>query len=176
MKKTFLFSFLILTFSTICHGENAMLSKGDSAPEFSMSDQNGTIHNLSDYKGKYYVVLIFYPGDETPVCTQQLCEIRDDYSGFTKKGAVVFGVNPASGKSHKKFAEKNNLQFPLLIDTKATVAARYKVKGVMMNQRTVFVIDKDGKIIYAQKGKPPIAEILSSIPESEETKVDLGID
>jgi peroxiredoxin Q/BCP len=144
-----------------------MLAIGSVAPEFSLVGQDNDTVSLSSYKDKNYVVLIFYPGDETPVCTQQLCEIRDDYSQFEQRGAVVFGVNPGSEKSHQKFVQKHSFQFKLLIDTKGAVAKLYSAKGALMNQRTVYVIDKEGKIVFAQRGKPPVANILSSIPQQK---------
>jgi peroxiredoxin Q/BCP len=144
-------------------------SIGDTAYLFSLMDENGATHNLADFKGSKHIVLIFYPGDETPVCTQQLCEIRDEYTAFTSNNAVVFGVNPASDKSHKKFSDKHKFQFPLLIDKDAVVAKAYGVKGAIMNKRFVFVIGPDGKIVFAKKGKPPVAEILQSINKSSGT-------
>jgi peroxiredoxin Q/BCP len=157
---------LFLSTATLSFGDD-MLSIGSPAPEFSLSGHDNDTVSLSSYKGKNYVVLIFYPGDETPVCTQQLCEIRDDYSRFEQRGAVVFGVNPASEKSHQKFVQKHSFQFKLLIDSKGVVAKLYSAKGALMNQRTVYVIDKEGKIVFAKRGKPPVAEILSSIPEQK---------
>jgi peroxiredoxin Q/BCP len=165
MKKTF----VLLLAAAFCTVFAKVPSVGDSAYLFSLQDENGTTHNLADFKGDKYIVLIFYPGDETPVCTQQLCEIRDDYAAFTGNNAVVFGVNPASDKSHKKFSEKNQFQFPLLIDQDAKVAKAYDVKGALMNKRYVFVIDPEGKIAFAKKGKPPVAEILQSIKKPEGT-------
>ena len=166
----------VLMLLSLSFGDNQMLNINDSAPEFSMLDQNGNSHNLSDFRGKQFVVLIFYPGDMTPVCTQQLCEIRDDYHAFSDNNAVVFGVNPASDKSHKKFATKNNLPFPLLIDNKMQTASKYKCKGAFMNQRTIYVIDKQGTIIYAKRGKPAVSEILASIKQTNENdlKIDLN--
>jgi len=139
-----------------------MLAVGDAAPGFSLKDEGGVVYNLENYKDKNFVVLIFYPGDQTPVCTAQLCAIRDEYAVFSDNGAVVFGINPASGKSHKKFSEKNKFQFPLLIDEKKKVADFYKAGGRMMNQRTVYVIGKDGRIVFAKRGKPEVAEIIGS--------------
>lgn len=155
--------FLMTCLFTICWGKTSMLTIGDTAPAFSIFDQNGALFNLSDFKDKKFVVLIFYPGDETPVCTQQLCAIRDNYDDFAKHDAVVFGVNPASDKSHQKFIKKNNLPFPLLIDVKSKVASEYQAKGALMNIRTVYVIDKNGKIVFAKRGKPSVAEIINSI-------------
>jgi peroxiredoxin Q/BCP len=76
-------------------------------------------------------------------------------------------VNPASEKSHQKFVQKHSFQFKLLIDSKGAVAKLYSAKGALMNQRTVYVIDKEGKIVFAKRGKPPVAEILSSIPQQQ---------
>ena len=148
-------------------GGDTMLVKGTEGPPFELKSAEGSVIKLSDYRGKNYVVLIFYPGDETPVCTKQLCEIRDDYTSFEKRGAVVFGINPASEASHNKFAGKHNFQFQLLIDEKSAVAAAYGAKGTIMNKRTVYVIDKAGKIVYAKRGKPPVSEILAAIPSPE---------
>ncbi len=157
----------IVAIFTICSGGEQVLSLGSDAPDFSLRAQDSSTVQLSEFKDKNSVVLIFYPGDETPVCTKQLCEIRDDYSAFINKGAVVFGINPGSEKSHQKFAQKHNFQFKLLIDEKGEVARSYKAKGKVMNQRTVYVINPQGKVIYAQRGKPPVSEILASIPSAD---------
>lgn len=167
MKSTIKTMLFLAGFTTICLGGEDMLKVGTDAPDFSLKSQNGSTVSLSEFKGKSSVVLIFYPGDQTPVCTKQLCEIRDDYSSFQKKGAVVFGVNPGSEKSHQKFVEKNNFQFPLLVDENGVVAKSYEAKGALMNQRTVYVIGPDGKIIYSKRGKPPVSEILASIPQEK---------
>ncbi|HMD67661.1 MAG TPA: redoxin domain-containing protein, partial [Chitinivibrionales bacterium] len=81
----------------------AMLDIGKTAPDFTLVSDKGDTVRLSDFRGNNYVVLIFYPGDQTPGCTKQLCAIRDDYAEFGKKGAVVFGVNPADAESHAQF-------------------------------------------------------------------------
>jgi peroxiredoxin Q/BCP len=159
MRNTLVFLLLVTLSSVFAK----VPSVGDTAYLFSLKDENGATHNMENFKGNKHIVLIFYPGDETPVCTKQLCEIRDEYAAFTSSNAVVFGVNPASDKSHKKFTDKNKFQFPLLIDQDATVAEAYGVKGALMNKRFVFVIGPDGKIVFAKKGKPPVAEILQSI-------------
>ena len=143
-------------------GKGAMLSIGSDAPDFSLLSDKGDTVKLSDFRGKNAVVLIFYPGDQTPGCTKQLCAIRDDYSQFGKKGAMVFGVNPADKNSHRKFAERQNYQFPLLVDDGQKVATLYGVNGMMV-KRTVFVVDKEGKIAYAKQGMPPNSEILAAI-------------
>lgn len=167
MKTKFKVVLWIAVFSSITLGAEPMLAIGSDAPEFSLSAQDGSTVRLSDFREKSSVVLIFYPGDETPVCTKQLCEIRDDYSSFSNKGAVVFGINPGSEKSHQKFAEKHDFQFKLLIDKNSDVAKNYKAKGKVMNQRTVYVINPQGKVVYAQRGKPPVSEILANIPSGD---------
>lgn len=144
-----------------------MLVTGTQAPDFSLQSDKGDIFKLSDYRGKKFVVLVFYPGDQTPGCTHQLCAIRDDYSKFQGKGAVVFGINPADKESHRRFVEKQHYQFPLLVDTDKKVAAQYGTNGLMI-QRTVYVIDKEGKIVYAKRGMPPDSEILASISGGKE--------
>ena len=167
---------IAIVFYSLSFGENQMLKINDIAPEFSLTDQNGITYKLGDFRDQKFVVMIFYPGDQTPVCTQQLCEVRDDYTSLTANDAVVFGVNPASDKSHKKFAEKNSLPFPLLIDSKMQVAMKYKAKGLVMNQRTVYVIGKDGRVIFAKRGKPAVTEILNSIKSvnGNDLKMDLN--
>ena len=144
-----------------------MLIPGTQAPEFSLQSDKGDLVKLSDYRGKNPVVLVFYPGDQTPGCTHQLCAIRDDYAKFQEKGAVVFGINPADKESHRRFVEKQHYQFPLLVDTDKKVAAQYGTDGFMI-QRTVYVIDKEGKIVYAKRGMPPDSEILQAISEKKE--------
>jgi peroxiredoxin Q/BCP len=166
----------VVLFAVVCYGGDTMLVKGDNAPLFELKSAEGTLVKLADFKGKKFVVLIFYPGDETPRCTKQLCEIRDDYTSFEKQGAVVFGVNPASEKSHAKFIKKNNFQFPLLVDEKGAVAALYGARGAMLNKRTVYVIGKNGKIIFAERGKPPVADILAAIPNGGVEKPAPAID
>lgn len=143
-----------------------MLEKGVVAPDFSLVSSDGDTVRLGDFKGKNYVVLIFYPGDETPGCTKQLCAVRDDYAGFKAKNVKVFGVNPGDIDSHKKFIKRHSFQFPLLIDENKKVAKEYGCEGVLMVQRTVFVIDPEGKVVFARRGMPSDKEILDAIPDT----------
>jgi len=152
----------VLIAGTQTSGEDTMLATGTTAPDFSLISDKGDTVKLSDYQGKNHVVLIFYPGDQTPGCTKQLCSIRDDYAQFKEKGALVFGINPADKDSHRLFAQKQGYQFPLLVDQGQKVAAVYGTKGMMV-KRTVFVVDLQGKIIYAKRGMPPDSEILAAI-------------
>ena len=141
-----------------------LLAVGSKAPDVTLKTATGEDVKLSEFVGKSAVVLVFYPGDETPVCTQQLCEIRDGYGRFAEKGAVVFGVNPATATSHEKFAEHRKLPFPLLVDDGGVATKLFGCAGFIMLQRTVYVIGKDGAIIYAKRGKPPVSEILNALP------------
>jgi peroxiredoxin Q/BCP len=175
MNRTITALLTLFCCAVFCAGGDTMLVVGTVAPLFELKSADGTLYRLADYAGKSYVVLIFYPGDETPVCTKQLCEIRDEYAAFGSRNAVVFGVNPAAAASHQKFSGKHGLQFPLLIDEKNTVAAAYGTKAPVMNKRTVYVIDKEGKVIFAQRGKPPVSEILSSIPAPQGATIDLKL-
>ena len=133
-----------------------MLEVGTKAPDFTLPDQNGEMHSLSDYRGQK-VVLYFYPKDNTSGCTKQACAFGELYPQFKEKGAVVLGVSKDSVASHKKFEEKNGLPFTLLSDTEKTVIQSYDVwkekkmygkesKGVV---RTTYLIDEDGVIIKA---------------------------
>ena len=129
------------------------LKKGDKAPEFTSHDQNGHEIKLSQLKGKK-VILYFYPKDDTPGCTAQACNLRDNYTDLQKKGYVVLGVSKDDATSHKKFAEKYDLPFSLLADEDFKINEAYGVwkeksmfgKKYMGTQRTTFVIDEQGNI------------------------------
>lgn len=130
-----------------------MLEVGSKAPNFSLPDQNGVIHNLKDYKGKK-VILYFYPKDNTPGCTKQACGFGELLPLFTEKGAVVIGVSKDSVKSHKNFETKYSLPFTLLSDKELDVIKDYDVwhekknygKVSMGVVRTTYLINEDGII------------------------------
>jgi len=129
------------------------LQPGTPAPDFTVNDQNGDPVSLSDYKGKK-VVLYFYPKDDTPGCTAQACNLRDNFSEIQKKGVVVLGVSTDSDKSHKKFEEKYKLPFTLLADTDKEIVEKYGVWGekkfmgktFLGTNRTTFLINELGNI------------------------------
>lgn len=150
--------------------ESTMLKTGTKAPEFKLKDENGNTVQLKDFKGKKNVVLIFYPGDDTPGCKKQLCAVRDDYSKFDKEDVVVFGINPQGAKSHKKFIEKYNFPFPLLVDKDKKVVKKYGAKGTLFTKRTVYGIDKEGKIVFAKRGMPENEEILKALRKDHEER------
>ena len=133
-----------------------MLEVGTKAPEFTLPDQNGTLHSLAQYRGKK-VILYFYPKDSTPGCTKQACGFSDRHPQFMEKGAVVIGVSKDSVASHKKFEEKYALSFPLLSDPELAVIKAYDVwkekknygKVSMGVVRTTYLIDEEDVIIKA---------------------------
>jgi len=146
------------------------LKEGDKAPAFSGKDQNGNKVSLSDFKGKK-VVVYFYPEDDTPTCTIQACNLRDNYSLLTKNGFVVLGISPDEEKKHKKFEEKYNLPFTLLADPKHTIIEKYGVwdekqlygRKYMGIHRTTFLLDEKGiirKIFLRPKNKQHAEEII----------------
>ena len=129
------------------------LQIGDKAPEFETQDQLGNTMKLADYKGKK-IVLYFYPKNNTPGCTAQACNLRDNYKALQKAGFVVLGISTDSQKSHKRFTEKQNLPFPLLVDEDKTIHDLYGTwvekqmfgRKYMGTARTTFVIDENGII------------------------------
>ena len=138
-----------------------MLEIGTKAPEFSLQDQNGEMHSLSDYKGQK-VILYFYPKDMTGGCTSQACNFRDLYPQLREKGAVVLGVSKDSVASHKKFEEKYGLPFTLLSDTDLSVITAYDVlrpnkdgKPSKSLIRSTYLIDEEGVIVKAFGGVKP---------------------
>ena len=148
------------------------LKEGDKAPAFTAKDQNGKEVSLSDYKGKK-VVLYFYPKDDTPGCTAQACNLRDNYSVLQKKGLVVLGVSVDSAKSHKKFEEKYELPFTLVSDEDKKIVEAYGVWGekkmwgkpYMGTFRETFLIDEHG-IIRKIIAKPDTANHTEEVLEA----------
>lgn len=132
----------------------AQLKEGASAPDFSGKDQDGKRIRLSDYKGKK-VILYFYPKDDTPGCTAEACNLRDNYESLLSKGFSIIGVSPDNEKSHTKFRTKYTLPFSLIADPETTIIKAYGAWGektmygktYMGVLRTTFVIDEKGKIM-----------------------------
>lgn len=143
------------------------LSVGDKAPAFSLPDHEGVFMSLRSFQGQQPVVLIFYPGDETPGCTAQLCAVRDDWSQYKKYNAAVYGVNSGSAESHTNFWRHHSLKTPLLVDEDCRVAKRYgatrKFFKAEIIRRTVVVIDTNGIVRYLKRGLPPTSEIIHAL-------------
>lgn len=149
------------------------LKIGSKAPAFAALDQSGTKVSLKNFVGKT-VVLYFYPKDDTPGCTTEACNFRDESKNFAKLGAVILGVSPDDSKSHTKFIEKFSLPFSLLADTDHKIAEAYSVwveksmygKKYMGVERSTFIIAPDGKLSHIfRKVKPAehTAEVLAAL-------------
>lgn len=137
----------VLALVSVAHAE--VPAPGSDAPGFSLPDQDGTLRRLSEWRGRW-VVLYFYPRDDTPGCTTEACSFRDDISLITGLGAQVVGVSVDDTASHKAFAEKYRLPFPLLADATAAVARQYGALSdwmvLKMAKRYTFIIDPAGRI------------------------------
>ena len=137
-----------------------MLEIGTKAPDFTLPDQNGNMHSLSEYRGKK-VILYFYPKDNTPGCTKQACNFRDNYPHIVAKGAEVIGISKDSAKTHTNFASKHELPFILLSDPDVKVIQAYGAwkekkmygKTFLGIERTSFLIDEEGIIVDIVNGK-----------------------
>jgi len=147
---------------------------GVEAPAFTLPDQDGKEHSLADYRGKW-VLLYFYPKDDTPGCTIEACTIRDQFEDFATIGAIVLGVSTDAVASHKKFAEKFELPFTLLADVNKTVVGMYGVFGekkmmgraFMGVRRASFLIDPSGKIAKVYENVKPEAHAAEVIADLE---------
>jgi peroxiredoxin Q/BCP len=137
------------------------LPVGSVAPDFTLPDDSGHAVSLASLHGKN-VLLVFYPGDDTPGCTRQLCQMRDNWDRLRAAGVQVFGVNPQSAQSHTSFRKKFNLPFPLLIDKGQKVGELYHANGLIV-KRTVYLIAQDGRIRFGKRGMPSPDEVLASL-------------
>jgi thioredoxin-dependent peroxiredoxin len=149
------------------------VKEGSTAPDFSLEDDKKNVHRLSDYRGRT-VVLYFYPKDDTPGCTTEACNFRDDYSAYVNRDLVILGISPDTPESHAKFRDKFSLPFPLLADPDHKVCDLYGVwgpkkfmgrdyEGVL---RTTFVIDDKGRVARVFENVKPAghsAEILAAV-------------
>ena len=151
----------------------AFLNKGDKAPDFTAKDQDGKMVSLKDFKGQK-IILYFYPKADTPGCTAESCNLRDNYDDLLGRGYKIIGVSPDTVEKQKKFAEKYNLPFPLLADTDLEVIKAYGAWGTKSMYgksyegllRTTYVIDEQGKIekvITTVKTNDHAAQILQAM-------------
>lgn len=145
---------------------------GAAAPDFTLNDGNGDAWRMADQRGKV-VVLLFYPGDETPICTRQMCSLRDRWEDYSATGAEVIGISTDSVESHKKFAEHHELPLRLLSDASGEVANLYGAHSLIPGKvaRSVFVVDANGTIRYRDVRplglfRPKDDEVIRAIKEA----------
>jgi len=144
------------------------LGVGDAAPDFTLPGTGDRDYSLADYRGQP-VVLVFYPGDDTPVCTKQLNNYNDDLEQFSEMNAQVLGVSAQDVKSHDTFAGKHGFDFPLLADTEKSVAGLYGTLGpIGFPRRSVFILDADGIVRYAHRAIAgltyrPVRELIAEL-------------
>jgi peroxiredoxin Q/BCP len=153
--------------------ETTVAAVGDTAPDFTLKDGDGNDWRLSDRRGRV-VVLLFYPGDETPVCTRQMCSVRDHWEDYVATGAEVVGVSTDSVESHKLFAEHHRLPLRLLSDPGRRVAETYGAKSWLPGRaaRSVVVIDAEGRVRHNKAQalslfRPKDDEVLAAIRDAQ---------
>ncbi|MGK7295902.1 MAG: peroxiredoxin [Candidatus Wenzhouxiangella sp. M2_3B_020] len=147
-----------------------MLNTGEQAPDFELEDDKGRTFRLSEREGEW-TLLVFYPGDDTPVCRRQLCEYRDGIEEFEDLGVDVVGISADDAESHRRFKQKRDLPFPLLSDPELEVAERYGCRGALGMKRGVFLVDPDGVCRYAhveslalfRRGREELLEVIRSV-------------
>lgn len=143
---------------------------GDAAPDFSLPDQDGSMFSLSAQTGRR-LLLVFYPGDDTPVCTRQMCDYRDGIEQFSDLGVEVVGISRDDARSHRQFRKKHDLPFTLLSDPDMAVAGQYGCKGLLGMKRGVFLIDEDGVVRHAhiesvavfRRSREELVEVISAL-------------
>lgn len=141
-----------------------LLSAGTEAPDFSAETTDGSTVSLRDFRGNEAVLLMFYPKDDTPGCTRQMCAARDEAEVYRKAGIARFGVNPGTLESHRRFVDKYALDFPLIIDSDKEIARAY---GVLKQNggvaRATYLINKQGQIVFAEPGAHSAVKILEDL-------------
>jgi len=151
------------------------VATGEPAPDFELVDQDGQLHSIEDYRGKW-IALYFYPKDDTPGCTTEACEFRDNIFAFRDANCQVLGVSLDDEESHKAFSEKHGLPFPLLADTKGLAADAYGVKANMMGmtiaKRQTFLIDPEGNVAKHYDSVDPDSHSREILADLEKLKMD----
>lgn len=146
-NRVFPILFMSLFSLISCKAQDISLKEGDKAPDFTLSSDEGNTVKLSDFEGKSNIILYFYPKDETPGCTKEACNFRDNLDKFNEYNTKILGVSVDDVDSHKSFKEKENLNFTLLADPDKAVTKQYGVLNIVgMASRVTFVIDKQGII------------------------------
>jgi peroxiredoxin Q/BCP len=152
----------------------ALIEVGAEAPDFTLKNDEGAEFHLADLRGFVRAMLVFYPKDFTPGCTDQLIQVRKNIEHLRGAGIEPIGVNPDDAESHKAFRKEHGLTFDLLVDENANVATAYGAikPGGEGIQRSVVVVGKDGKVIFAEQGAPPWQRILSAMRTTDDVPVE----
>lgn len=162
---------VLITSALLISAQVFALEVGETAPDFTLKDQNFKSHTLGDYRGKW-IVLYFYPKDDTPGCTTEACQFRDDILKIKALNALVLGVSVDDSKSHDEFAKKYSLPFSLLADTGGKVSADYDALSgsgsVIYSKRYTFIIGPQGKIRKAYRSVNPKLHSLQVITDLQE--------
>ncbi|MBT8077457.1 MAG: peroxiredoxin [Gammaproteobacteria bacterium] len=174
MRRIALFAAVMLCIANPAMAEQPRV--GEAAPDFELTDQDGQLRSLEDYRNQW-VALYFYPKDDTPGCTTEACAFRDDIFKYRDLNCQILGVSLDDELSHKEFAEKYSLPFPLLADTEGAAATSYGVKskmfGMTMAKRQTFLIDPGGKIAMHYEDVDPddhSAEVLKDLKQLQSTE------
>lgn len=148
-----------------------MLEIGTEAPDFTLRSHRGTTIHLADLRGSQRALLVFYPKDDTPGCTAQLCAIRDNFAALAEYDVTPYGINSDSVDEHTAFAEGQHYQFDLLVDDELKVAKSYRAatEGSAVPQRTVYIIGRDGKVIFAERGSPSPGKMIGAIQAASDS-------
>ena len=183
---------ILTTVATLLAAGSAQADKvaiGQLAPDFELTDQDGLLHSLEDYRDRW-VVLFFYPKDGTPGCTTEACEFRDNIFAFRDLNTQILGISMDDAESHKAFSEEHGLPYPLLADVEGHVAESYGVKtrmfGLTVAKRQTFIVDPDGNLVKhyetvkpATHSKDVLADLAvlvgpADLPEPEEPEASLA--
>lgn len=168
--RTLYFLMAMLMFSSASSVADNLVT-GQPAPDFELPDQTGQLHSIEDYRGQW-VALYFYPKDDTPGCTTEACEFRDNIFAFRDLNCQILGVSLDDEASHREFAEKYGLPFPLLADTEGMAADAYGVKakmyGMTLAKRQTFLIDPEGRIAKHYENVDPETHSTELLADLEE--------
>jgi peroxiredoxin Q/BCP len=148
----------------------SLLQTGTAAPDFTLADHTGSMRTLSEFKGSY-VMVYFYPKDDTPGCTKEACMIRDVYNDFEKAGIVVLGISKDSPASHAKFREKYELPFILLSDPEKHAIEAYEATGMLFSKRITYIIDPQGIVVAVYPNVDPAGHAIELLKDIKDLQV-----
>lgn len=153
-----------------------MLAIGTEAPDFSLASHRGQTVHLADLRANRRALLVFYPKDDTPGCTAQLCAIRDNFAALSEYGVTPFGINSDGIDAHAAFAEGQHYQFDLLVDEHLDVARSYEAatEGSAAPQRTVYIVGRDGRVIFAERGAPSPGQMIAAVQSADDTPTSVA--